>query len=289
MPDPKQTARAPASPAEPSILERFGNAVEGTIERATGYDVPDTMEELRNSLPSLPNLPDIHIPTPQEALDGLKGAWDRGVELFEIHVARPFDVAINSSFSSGRRPNHGGIDMATRPGTPVGAVADGRAIMVRDTRFGNQSSTYGNVTAFDHCNGNFITVNAHALNGSITVRPGETVRAGQEFMGVGSTGRSTGPHLHFETWVRGRDNLLYRVNPELVLNNQLNMHDENVREQLIRQTMDDFGKTRAQLRPLMSDMVEDCLRRNGTYDPQENLRTAEAAPNRSTEFGLGGQ
>ena len=88
-----------------------------------------------------------------------------------------------------KRKFHWGLDFAAPTGTPVMATADG---VVRKA-FYNHS--YGRIIYIDHGNG-YTTVYAH-LN-SYNVEPGEEVKRGQLIGRVGSSGRSTGPHLHYE-------------------------------------------------------------------------------------------
>ncbi len=90
---------------------------------------------------------------------------------------------------------HPGVDLAAPEGTPVRATADGRV----SYRF--DSPTYGLGMDLDHGNGTF-TRYAH-LSGW-AVKAGEAVRRGQVIGWVGSTGRATGPHLHYETFVQYR-------------------------------------------------------------------------------------
>jgi murein DD-endopeptidase MepM/ murein hydrolase activator NlpD len=73
-------------------------------------------------------------------------------------------------------------------------------------------SGYGNVVEVDHGNG-YVTRYAH--NSRLTRKVGELVRAGQEIAKAGSTGRSTGAHVHFEVWENGRV-----VNPRNFLSQQ---------------------------------------------------------------------
>ena len=80
-------------------------------------------------------------------------------------------------------------------GDPVLAVADGVV------SFAGVRSGYGNVVEVDHGNG-YVTRYAH--NSRVLVKPGELVRAGQTVAKAGSTGRSTGAHVHFEVWQDGR-------------------------------------------------------------------------------------
>jgi murein DD-endopeptidase MepM/ murein hydrolase activator NlpD len=95
-----------------------------------------------------------------------------------------------------RHPSfHPGLDLVAPTGTPILAAAKGRVIHA------GPMPGYGNAVDIDHGNG-YITRYAHASK--IEVRIGQTVRSGEEIAKVGSTGRSTGPHLHFEVRMDGR-------------------------------------------------------------------------------------
>lgn len=93
-----------------------------------------------------------------------------------------------------RRARHNGVDLAAPRGTPVYATADGYVEMAQ------YYSSYGNYVQIEH-GGDIETRYAHLS--SYTVRPGQTVRMGDLIGYVGSTGRSTGPHLHYEVRVSG--------------------------------------------------------------------------------------
>ena len=90
---------------------------------------------------------------------------------------------------------HKGIDFKARVGDPVLAVADGVV------EFSGVKGGYGNVIDVDHGNG-YITRYAH--NSRLLVKAGDLVRVGQQVAKAGSTGRSTGAHVHFEVWENGR-------------------------------------------------------------------------------------
>ncbi|WP_425482238.1 peptidoglycan DD-metalloendopeptidase family protein [Cognatiluteimonas profundi] len=90
---------------------------------------------------------------------------------------------------------HKGIDFHAAMGDPVLAVADG-VVSYAGTRSG-----YGNVVEIDHGNG-YVTRYAH--NSRLLVQVGDLVRSGQQVARAGSTGRSTGAHVHFEVWADGR-------------------------------------------------------------------------------------
>lgn len=95
-------------------------------------------------------------------------------------------------YSSGQY--HGAVDFGAAGinGAPVYAVADG--YVVTSTRL---NGSYGNYIIIAHYNGLY-TLYAHGQDGSRKVSAGQTVKKGQQIMNVGSTGNSTGPHLHFE-------------------------------------------------------------------------------------------
>jgi len=105
----------------------------------------------------------------------------------------------------GHQARHMGVDFSAPAGSPVMAVADGVVT------FAGQRNGYGNVVEIDHGNG-YMTRYAH--NSVLDVTPGQRVHAGETIANVGSTGRSTGPHCHFEVWHDGR-----AVNPMAYVKN----------------------------------------------------------------------
>lgn len=107
---------------------------------------------------------------------------------------------------------HKGIDFQASIGDPVLAVADGVVSYAGDR------SGYGNTVEIDHGNG-YVTRYAH--NSRLVRQVGDLVRAGQEIARAGSSGRSTGAHVHFELWQDG-----VVVNPRKFLghNNALARH-----------------------------------------------------------------
>ncbi len=94
----------------------------------------------------------------------------------------------------GNRKFHEGIDIAAPIGTPVVATAAGEVV------FADRRGGYGLTVIIEHGFG-FRTLYAH--NSSLQVSPGDYVEAGVEIARVGSTGASTGPHLHYEVHYRG--------------------------------------------------------------------------------------
>lgn len=119
----------------------------------------------------------------------------------------PASQRITSNFGMRRHPIsgvhrlHGGMDVGAPQGTNIVAAESGVVISA-----GWQYS-YGNTVVIDH-GGGMQTLYAHIRNGGINVSVGQTVQRGQKIAEVGSTGDSTGPHLHFEVILNGD-----RVNP----------------------------------------------------------------------------
>ncbi|MCB1999351.1 MAG: M23 family metallopeptidase [Rhodoferax sp.] len=95
---------------------------------------------------------------------------------------------------TGRSALHTGLDFQADKGTPILAAAGG-IVVVQEYH-----SAYGNMVEIDHGN-DLVTRYAHAS--SVFVKKGDLVRRGQKIAAVGSTGRSTGAHLHFEVLVSG--------------------------------------------------------------------------------------
>ncbi len=95
---------------------------------------------------------------------------------------------------TGQRTYHEGIDFPAEVGTPIVAAASGKVINAEWHR------EYGRMVEIDHGNG-LVSLYAHAS--ALEVHEGDLVVRGQEIARVGSTGRSTGPHLHFEVRLNG--------------------------------------------------------------------------------------
>lgn len=103
----------------------------------------------------------------------------------------PLEGWVSSEFKEprGAEGPHTGIDLVAARGTPVVAAAAGRV------QIAGGDAEYGRVVVIDH-GGSLSTLYGH--NAELTVRPGEKIARGQRIASVGSTGRSTAPHLHFE-------------------------------------------------------------------------------------------
>jgi murein DD-endopeptidase MepM/ murein hydrolase activator NlpD len=95
---------------------------------------------------------------------------------------------------TGRRAFHEGVDFAATTGTPIKAAAGGIVV------YSDHHPNYGNMIEIDH-GGDLVSRYAHASKRLVEI--GEVVTSGQKIAEVGSTGRSTGPHLHFEIRHKG--------------------------------------------------------------------------------------
>lgn len=102
---------------------------------------------------------------------------------------------------------HGALDYGVPVGTPVYAAADGVVITTA-----NLTTSYGTYVVIQHAGG-LQSWYAHGTSGSICVSPGQTVSRGQQIMKSGNTGKSFGPHLHFEVRVAPYNYNTCRVDP----------------------------------------------------------------------------
>jgi murein DD-endopeptidase MepM/ murein hydrolase activator NlpD len=114
--------------------------------------------------------------------------------------SRPVDGPVGSGFGfrsdpfSGRAALHTGLDFPTEVGTPVHAAAGGVVLL------SEYHPEYGNMVELDHGNG---LVTRYAHNSKVLVKAGDLIKRGQVISAVGTSGRSTGAHLHFEVLVDG--------------------------------------------------------------------------------------
>ncbi len=96
---------------------------------------------------------------------------------------------------TGRRAHHNGVDYSNEPGAPVMTTADGKVVLAK------RMPGMGKTVIIDHGYG-FRTAYGHLSK--ILVKNGQTVERSQKIGEVGNTGRSTGPHLHYEVQVDGK-------------------------------------------------------------------------------------
>lgn len=147
-----------------------------------------------------------------ETRDGRIDYFDqKGNSIRKALLRTPMDGArLTSGFGMRRHPilgyskMHKGVDFGATTGTPIYAAGD--AVVEKAGRFG----AYGNYVRLRHTS-KLQTAYAHLSRYGPGIRPGVRVRQGQVIGYVGSTGRSTGPHLHYEIMVNGQ-----HVNPQSV-------------------------------------------------------------------------
>ena len=141
--------------------------------------------------------------------DGITGFYDEnGRSATTLLMRTPVTGArISSSFGMRKHPIlgysrlHAGVDFAAPRGTPIKAAGNGKI-----DRAGRNGS-YGIYMRIKHANG-YKTAYAHMRRLAKGMKPGKRVRQGQVIGYVGSTGRSTGPHLHYEVLRKGK-----KINP----------------------------------------------------------------------------
>jgi murein DD-endopeptidase MepM/ murein hydrolase activator NlpD len=136
------------------------------------------------------------------SLEGLVGQLEKKREkLVSMPSIWPAKGWLTSRFGSrvspftGRRQKHNGIDIAAASGTSIYAPARGRVT------FAGRKGPLGNSLVIDH---GFGVKTIYGHNKELHVSVGDTVERGQEVAAIGSTGRSTGPHLHYVVEVNGK-------------------------------------------------------------------------------------
>jgi len=133
-----------------------------------------------------------------------------------------------------RRP-HLGVDYAAPPGTPVWSMADGTVVTA------GMRGGYGNLVVIRHDHG-YETAYAHLSRFAAGLRTGQQVQQGQVIGYVGSTGLSTGPHLHYELRLRGE-----HIDP-------MSLRDTRG-PRLTGRTLSDFQRRQSQLQAQLNELV----------------------------------
>jgi murein DD-endopeptidase MepM/ murein hydrolase activator NlpD len=156
-----------------------------------------TLEELTSTVAGLDGLSDLHA---DEFTLIESRLFEERMQRLMVPSVAPVAGPVGSGFGfrsdpiTGRTALHTGLDFPAEPGTPIRAAAGGVVLDV------GVHPEYGQTLELDHGN-RLSTLYAH-LNRSL-VKPGDIVRRGQIIAEVGNTGRSTGPHLHFEVLLQG--------------------------------------------------------------------------------------
>jgi lipoprotein NlpD len=132
-------------------------------------------------------------PLPVETITPMETAPTAPASPDPVPGIETFIWPVNGTINSGYGPRglsfHDGIDIAAPEGTPIRAIEDGEVI------YSDQLRGYGNMVILRHANG---IVSVYAHNESNLVQEGQSVVRGEVVARVGSTGRVSGPHLHFE-------------------------------------------------------------------------------------------
>lgn len=163
------------------VLERVDTSDNGSIDLdALKEQIKTSMETVGEIREYLREERDVYMSTP------------KGLPV-EGKVSSPYGHRAHPK--SGKRDFHSGLDIAADSGHPVRSTADGIV------SFAGWSGGSGNLVAIEHGFG-FSTLYAH--NRSLTVKVGQRVRRGDVIGHVGSTGNSTGPHVHYEVWKEGK-------------------------------------------------------------------------------------
>ncbi len=171
------------------ILETMDTSYSGSI------DMQNLKQELQKAVETVDEIKDYLRTQKDVYLATPKGYPVLG------HITSPYGR--RSDPFRGEEAFHSGVDIASTPEAPVRATADG--VVSHSGRTGNS----GNVVVLEHSCG-FSTIYAH--NKRNVVKVGQRVKRGDVIGYVGSTGKSTGPHVHYEVWQKGRN-----VNPYKVL------------------------------------------------------------------------
>jgi murein DD-endopeptidase MepM/ murein hydrolase activator NlpD len=175
------------------ILVEEGDTI---FEYSSEYKIPPDFIMEVNDLFSNALTPGMKVFLPGGRFSNIERAYALG-EAFE----KPCRGRLTSRYGyrrdpfTGKRAFHTGIDIANRVGTKVLSAREGKVVFV------GWRSRYGNIVIIEHSFG-YRTVYAHLS--SMEVGRGDHVRRGQVIGYIGNTGRSTGPHLHFEIWLKNR-------------------------------------------------------------------------------------
>jgi murein DD-endopeptidase MepM/ murein hydrolase activator NlpD len=213
-------------------------------ERVSGLaGLPLTEAGKRGSGGALVSARSLSMEELQAALNDLEAHTGQRVDMLTVVESRLFDLKIKklmiptqhpvasgnlgSSFGwridpfNGRSALHTGLDFQASTGTPIAAAAGG-VVVTQEFH-----AAYGNMIEIDHGN-DLITRYAHASQ--VHVKKGDLIKRGQKIADVGTTGRSTGPHLHFEVLVQGipQDPQKFLTAGQAMVNELLAKNDKNL-------------------------------------------------------------
>ncbi|MBN1208170.1 MAG: M23 family metallopeptidase [Myxococcaceae bacterium] len=175
-------------PAVPPEEEDSEPHLEPELASASGKEAP-RVASAREELPPRPRASS----RPADSRAG-RGA-SRAEPATKGMIDWPLRGVLYGRFGKKGREPHDGIDLAAPSGTPVKTAQDGTVL------YAGEQQGYGLIVIVQHPNG-LITLYAH--NRDLRVKTGQTVRRSQVIATVGESGRTSGPHLHFEVRVEGK-------------------------------------------------------------------------------------
>ncbi|MGK5083705.1 M23 family metallopeptidase [Bdellovibrionota bacterium FG-1] len=185
------------APTKPSILNNVAHANTTTLESPDDLELRLEYEQLDDRFTEL-NRDTLYVE--QMLQDQYELLADQKAFLAALPTRKPAVGYFTSGFGvrkspyGGRIKMHEGLDIANRPGTTIRAPADGTVI------FADSKSGYGQTVILDHGYG-LETLYGHARK--VLVHKGQQVHRGDQIAMLGNSGRSTGPHVHYEVRVHG--------------------------------------------------------------------------------------
>ncbi len=195
---PAPGATAPAGASSAIRPQGVSSAARPAGKGGVALEQPRSLAELQQSLAAVEALTGQRMDLLTLAESRL---FEQRMKRFLLPTQPPvIEGSVGSPFGwrsdpfTGRSALHTGLDFQADPGTPILAAAGGIVVAQE------WHPAYGNLVEVDHGN-ELITRYAHASR--VHVQRGDVVKRGQKIAEVGSTGRSTGPHLHFEVLVQG--------------------------------------------------------------------------------------
>lgn len=182
---------APTPLATPSVSTKLRTTPQ-TPDAGLNTPVSETLQPASTPAPATPAK--VEAPAPASAVEQAQPATQTS-SLNLPPITWPVDGNVSSDFGwrsdpvSGKRDFHFGLDMAGKSGDPVKACWDGKVV------FSGKKSGYGNLVILEHPGG---WQSYYGHNSKNTVEVGQEITAGTQIAKIGSTGHSTGPHVHFE-------------------------------------------------------------------------------------------
>jgi murein DD-endopeptidase MepM/ murein hydrolase activator NlpD len=193
------TPNAPAKPARIKVGADTSGATDPGAGRGGPYRPADSLsfDQLNDLVAMLDNEADRH----SDVFTLIESRLlERRLQALVVPSIAPVDGPVGSGFGfridpfNGRPALHTGLDYPNSTGTPIHAAAGGVV------RAAEAEAAYGMAVEIDHGNG---LATRYAHTSKILVKPGDLIKRGQVIAHVGNTGRSTGPHLHFEVLLDG--------------------------------------------------------------------------------------